>query len=150
MEVIMFRFALVKLTLAATFLPSIPASALADTPRAASCGSAILRDVEVMTDVVPAPIVSVRHGDRRPHDRTSYGYATPGARLRKTYRVTVDFEGMQYVGESSGDAFWNYNPTRLVINDTVAACVAGKHLEIKRPDGKTYRTDIVRVVRSAN
>ena len=31
---------------------------------------------------------------------------------------------LRVVGESSGNAFWNFNPTTLVINDSIHDCVA--------------------------
>jgi hypothetical protein len=52
-----------------------------------------------------------------------------------------------YPGESSGDGFWNFNPTTLVLNDEVYACVTKDKLRLTRPDGMDYTTSIVRAVR---
>jgi hypothetical protein len=52
-----------------------------------------------------------------------------------------------YTGESSGNEFWQFDPSRLVINDPIDACVSDGRLRLRRPDGKEYKTKIVRVVR---
>ena len=41
----------------------------------------------------------------------------PLERQSKKYLVTVRLNDLVYTGESSGNAFWDFNPTRLVIND---------------------------------
>jgi len=54
---------------------------------------------------------------------------------------------MTYTARSSGN-FWNFDPTRLVINDPIGACVDRNQLILRRPDGKDYRARIVRTVRN--
>ncbi len=55
---------------------------------------------------------------------------------------------MRYVAKSSGNLPWNYNPTRMVINDPMGVCVDRKQLIVtRRPDGKTYKATIVRASR---
>ena len=84
---------------------------------------------------------------RKPGDRTVDVYTTPSERETKTYLVTVRINDRLYVGKSSGDWFWEFDPTRLAINDPVDACVSGDTLRLRRPDGKDYKAKIVRVVR---
>ena len=55
-----------------------------------------------------------------------------------------------YTGQSSGNEFWNFDPTRLVINDPIGACVSGRSLRLRRPDGKDYKTKIVRAIRDVS
>ena len=43
----------------------------------------------------------------------------------KSYLVTVRMNDRVYVGRSGGDWFWEFDPTRLVINDPIDACVEG-------------------------
>ena len=78
--------------------------------------------------------------------RGQYNYSrfqtTPGNRDRVS-----SLDDMVYTAESSGDAFWSFNPTTLVINDTIHACVARNRLRLTRPDGKDYSTKIVRAIR---
>lgn len=62
--------------------------------------------------------------------------------------MTVRLNDLVYTGQSSGNEFWNFDPTRLVINDPIAVCVSRNTLRLRRPDGKDYKTKIVRVVRN--
>jgi hypothetical protein len=61
--------------------------------------------------------------------------------------VSVELEDMRYTARSSGD-FWNFDPTRLVINDPIGVCVEKNQIILRRPDGKDYKATIVRAVRS--
>jgi hypothetical protein len=129
-------------------------TALASSPAAAQtagCGTATLTDVDVVVARVPqSTITSIRTrptDGRKRGERSADAYTTPSERETKTYRVTVRFDDRVYVGESSGDWFWDFNPTRLVINDPIEACVSGDTLRLRRPDGKDYKSKIVRVVR---
>ena len=128
--------------------------ALAASPavaQTAGCGTAILTDVEVVVARVPqSTITSVRRrptDGRKPGERIVDAYTTPSERETKTYLVTVRINDRVYVGRSSGDWFWEFDPTRLVINDPIDACVSGDTLRLRRPDGKDYRTKILRMVR---
>jgi len=124
-----------------------PTSALAER---AACGMGRLEDVEVVTELVPQPtMTTARVKPRKPGAHDWVGYTTPGARLSKRYLVTVRLDDTVYTAESSGDAFWNFNPARLVINDEIHACVAKDRLRLTRPDGKDYSTKIVRAIREA-
>jgi hypothetical protein len=114
----------------------------------ATCGIAKLEDVEVVTELVPqATITTARVRPKKPGDHEWFGYTTPSERLSKRYRVTVRLNNVLYTGESSGDGFWNFNPTTLVINDSIHGCVTKDKLRITRPDGKDYTTKIVRTIR---
>src|SRR5262249_46041272 len=123
----------------------VPPSARAQD---ATCGMGRLEDVEVVTQFVPqATITTARGKHRRPDAHDWFVYTTPIERLSKRYLVTVRLNDIVYTGESSGDAFWNFNPTRLVINDAIPACVTEDKLRLTRPDGKDYTTKIVRAIR---
>jgi hypothetical protein len=131
----------------AVFSPS-PAAA-----QSTVCGTAMLLDVEVGTARVPqTTITSVRkrpNNGKKPGERAVDVYTTPAERQTKTYSVTVRLNDVVYTGQSSGDWFWDFDPTRLVINDPIDACVSKGTLRLRRPDGKDYRTKIVHVVRDA-
>ena len=110
--------------------------------------TARLEDVEVVTRFVPQPTITtarVRHRRLGAHDWVAY--TTPAERLSKRYLVTVRLNDVAYTGESSGDGFWNFDPTRLVINDVIHVCVTSDRLRLTRPDGKDYGVKIVRAVR---
>jgi hypothetical protein len=115
------------------------------------CGTAMLRDVEVVTARVPQSTITSVHkkpkNGKKPGEREVDVYTTPAERQTKTYFVTVRLNDLVYTGQSSGDEFWNFDPTRLVINDPIDACVSKGTLRLRRPDGKDYKTKIVRVVR---
>lgn len=137
---------LIALTAAA-----ILSSGQAAAKEPASCGVATLDNVEVLTDLIAlGTITTVRDRTRKPGERDWFAVTTPSARLRKRYHVTVRLANMIYTGESPGDAFWNFDPTRLVINDVISACVDEKHLTLRRPDGKDYQTTIVRALRAVS
>ncbi len=135
----------VLVTLAAGLILSLGTSAAAQPP---TCGTAVLQNVEVVTGRVPqASITSVRGQNDKPSDRNVNAMTTPSERQTKSYLVTVRLNDVVYTGQSSANWFWNYAPTRLVINDPVEICVAKNTLRLRRPDGKDYKTKIVRVVR---
>lgn len=119
---------------------------------ATHCGMATLRDVEVLVQTVSqGTVTSVRERrPRKPGEREAQAYTTPGERQSKKYLVTVLLNDLVYIGESPGDEFWHFNPTRFVINDPIDACVREDRLILKRPDGKEYRSKIVRVMRNSN
>ena len=114
----------------------------------AACGMANLQDVDVATTLVPiATVTTAREKGGKVGVRDWYAYSTPGARLSKRYLITVRLNDTVYTGEASGDGFWTFNPTTLVVNDTVHACVVKDRLHITRPDGKDYSTKVVRAIR---
>jgi hypothetical protein len=124
-----------------------PPSAGAEVPY--TCGMGTLRDVDTVIETFPAEkhtrVVTKtnRRGERETHVDTS-----SGERHEKTYTVTVQLEDMIYAAQSSGN-FWNFDPTRLVINDPIGLCVDKNQIILRRPDGKDYKARIVRAVRNA-
>lgn len=134
-------------------LMSVAASTDAAPAQSAAthCGMATLRDVEVLVQTVSqGTVTSVRERRlRKPGEREVQVYTTPGERQSKKYLVTVLLNDLVYTGESPGDEFWHFNPTRFVINDPIEACVREDRLILKRPDGKDYRSTIVRVMRDS-
>jgi len=124
----------------------IPPPAGAETP--STCGTGTLRDVDVVIETVPAEThthVVTRTNKRG--EKEIYADTSSGERHEKTYTVTVALEDMSYTAQSSGD-FWNFDPTRLVINDPIGVCVDRNHVILRRPDGKNYKAKIVRAVRN--
>jgi hypothetical protein len=137
-------------TLAALLMAAMasPLSAAAQ----ATCGTGMLRDVEVVTERVSQPSVATIHESdkKKSGDRETRVFITPRDRENKTYLVTVRLRDVVYTGESSGNGFWNFDPTRLVINDPIEVCVYGNRLHLRRPDGKDFKTKVVRVIRDVN
>jgi hypothetical protein len=117
--------------------------------QSSSCGMAVLQDVEVSTTLVPqASVTTTRNRRAKPGAvQDWWAYSTPGARLSKRYLVTVRLNDMVYTGEGSGDGFWTYDPSALVVNDAIHACVVKNRLRLTRPDGKDYSIKIVRAIR---
>jgi hypothetical protein len=132
--------------LALTIACALPTPAAAES---SSCGMAVLQDVDVSTTLVPqASITTARNRRAKPGAvQDWWAYSTPGARLSKRYLVTVRLNDMVYTAEASGDGFWTYDPSTLVINDAIHACVDKNQLRLTRPDGKDYSIKIVRAVR---
>jgi hypothetical protein len=137
-----------------TIVASMGLGVFSSSPVAAQslvCGTAMLRDVEVVTSRVPqSTITSVQkkpENGKRPGEREVDVYTTPTERQTKTYLVTVRLNDLVYTGQSSGNWFWDFDPTQLVINDPIGACISKGTLRLRRPDGKDYKTKIVHVVR---
>ena len=124
----------------------LPTAAAAES---SSCGMAVLHDVEVSTTLVPqASVTTARNRPAKPGAvQDWFAYSTPNARVSKRYLVTVRLNDMVYTGEASGDGFWTYDPSALVINDAIHACVVKNRLRLTRPDGKDYSIKIVRAIR---
>jgi hypothetical protein len=118
-----------------------PASAFAAKAQP-SCSTGTLLDVQMNTEQVGTTSVGSTRGARNPMTVWS-----PTTRKHTSYQVTVALDGMIYTGEANGDLF-NYKPTNMVVHDPVQACVDGKKLILTRPDGKQYKTSIVRVARA--
>jgi hypothetical protein len=113
-----------------------------------ACGTGVLRDVEVVIGRVPqSTITSVRTKNNKPGKRDVNVMTTPSERQTTTYLVTVRLNDLTYTAQSSSNGFWSYDPTRLVINDPIHVCVSKGSLRLRRPDGKDYKTKIVRIVR---
>jgi hypothetical protein len=137
-----------------TIAASIGLAVLSAPPLAAEsmmCGTGTLSDVEVVIGRVPqSTITSVQKKPKsgnKPGEQQIDAFTTPAERQTRTYLVTVRLNDLVYTGQSSGNEFWNFDPTRLVINDPIEACVSGRSLRLRRPDGKDYKTKIVRVIR---
>jgi len=113
-----------------------------------TCGTGILRDVEAVIETVPAEKhTRVVTKINKRGEREVYADTSSGERRETTYMVTVELEDMRYTARSSGN-FWNFDPTRLVINDPIGVCVEKNQIILRRPDGKDYKAKIVRAVRS--
>jgi hypothetical protein len=137
-----------------TIVASMGLAVVSSSPTAAQssvCGTAMLMDVEVGTARVPQTTITSVHkkptNGKKPGEREVDVYTTPAERQTKTYFVTVRLNDLVYTGQSSGNEFWNFDPTRLVINDPIDACASKGTLRLRRPDGRDYKTKIVRVVR---
>lgn len=62
------------------------------------------------------------------------------------YRLSVQIGDMIYVGSYWPRWKWSYGPTDFVENGPVDVRMDGKHMYIKRPDGKELKTEIIRRV----
>lgn len=63
------------------------------------------------------------------------------------YRISIELDGMVYVGSYYPRWRWSYSPTDFIVNDPVEVRIDGNHLVIKRPNGKELKTAIVRRIR---
>jgi hypothetical protein len=129
---------------AAVLLGPLPAGAQAPY----TCGTGTLRDVDAITETFQTPQRTriVTKKNKRGHEEV-WAETSSGERTEKTYTVTVELEDVTYTARSSGN-FWNFDPSRLVINDPIGACVDRNQLILRRPDGKDYKAKIVRTVRN--
>lgn len=92
------------------------------TNRTPGADAGVLRDIDVVVRMVPTPQFTYMRREPRKRGRQDlHGYITPGERQDKRYLVTVEIDDMTYTVESSGNAFWDFDPSRLVINDSIGA-----------------------------
>ena len=100
----------------------------------------MLLDVQEDTQYVP----TVQFG--RVHRNGNKDWTTvelPSTRKQTTYTVKVALDGIIYTARSSGD-FWGYNPSKMIVDADLEACVEANRLVISRPDGKQYKPTITR------
>jgi len=74
-------------------------------------------------------------------------YAIEQAKV--TYVLTVRVGDMTYTAEHIKNLIFGYNPTDMVVNDPVSVSIQKNNLVLIRPDGKEYKTTIVRIERNA-
>jgi hypothetical protein len=65
------------------------------------------------------------------------------------YVLTVKVGDMTYRAEHIKNLIFGYNPTDMVVNDPVTVSIQKNKLVLIRPDGKEYKTTIVRIERNA-
>lgn len=64
------------------------------------------------------------------------------------YRISVRLGDMTYVGSYWPRTVWSYAPTEFIVNDPIEIRIDGKHMFIKRPNGKELKTTIVQRIRA--
>ena len=107
---------------------------------ASGCQTGKLLDVQEDTQYIP----TVQFG--RVHRNGSKEWTTvdlPSTPKQTTYTVRVALDGIIYTARSSGD-FWGYNPSKMIVNSDLEACVDANKLVITRHDGKQYKPTITR------
>ncbi|MBZ5642218.1 MAG: hypothetical protein LAO19_05620 [Acidobacteriia bacterium] len=65
-----------------------------------------------------------------------------------TFVLTVRIGDITYTVEHIKNLFFGYNPTDMVVNDPVTVSIQKDKLVLIRPDGKEYKTTIVRIARN--
>lgn len=81
--------------------------------------------------------------------KTIDGYTYTGDQTQEIYVLTVAIADLVYTAENPRNLFFGYNPTDMVVNDPVEVCLEKNKLVLTRPDGKKYKTRIVRTERAA-
>jgi hypothetical protein len=76
------------------------------------------------------------------------GYSYAPDQTTVTYVLTVTVGDITYTAEHTKNLFFGYNPTDMVVNDPVTVSRQKNRLVLKRPDGKEYKTTIVRLERN--
>lgn len=64
------------------------------------------------------------------------------------YRLSVQVGEMIYVGSYWPRTRWSYAPTDFIVNDPIDVRIDGKHMYIKRGDGKELKTEIIQRIRA--
>ena len=128
-------------TLIAAFGAAILLAPASYAKTAPTCQTGKLLDVQEITELVPTAQIAQARQDKNGKDWTTI--TLPPTRKQTTYVVTVALDGIIYTARSSGD-FWGYNPSSMIVNSEVEACVDSNKLVIIRPDGKQYKPTIIR------
>jgi hypothetical protein len=108
---------------------------------APACQTGKLLDVQENTELVPTVQIGQARQSKNGKDWNTI--ALPPTRKQTTYVVEVALDGIIYTARSSGD-FWGYNPSSMIVNGEVEACVESNKLVLTRPDGKQYKPTIIR------
>jgi hypothetical protein len=64
------------------------------------------------------------------------------------YRFSIRIGEIIYVASYWPRTRWSYKPTDFIVNDPIEVRLDGKHMFIKRTDGKEFKTDIVQRIRA--
>jgi hypothetical protein len=64
------------------------------------------------------------------------------------YRLSVQLGDITYVGSYWPRTRWSYSPTDFIVNDPVQIKIDGKHMYIKRLDGKELKTTVIQRIRA--
>jgi hypothetical protein len=108
---------------------------------APACQTGKLLDVQEDIEFVPTTQIGQAQQSKKGKNWTMI--TLPSTRKQTTYIVKVQLGGIIYTARSSGD-FWGYNPSSMVVNSDVEACVDSNKLVLTRPDGKQYKPTIIR------
>jgi hypothetical protein len=114
------------------------------------CGTGKLVGLDTRIQTIPG--MNTAHYEERVKKngkKTIDGYTYSGEQTQEIYVLTVAIGDMIYTAESVKNLFFGYNPTDMVVNDPVDMCVEKNKLVLTRPDGKKYKTRIVRSERDA-
>jgi len=113
--------------------------------QSSACGTGTLVGLDTRVQTIAG--MSTAHYDekvKKNGSRTLDGYTYSGEQTQEIYVLTVAIGDMIYTAENGKNLFFGYNPTDMVVNDPVEACVEKNKLVLTRPDGKKYKTRIVR------
>ena len=64
------------------------------------------------------------------------------------YRISVEIGEVTYVGSYWPRTVWSYSPTEFIVNDPIEVRIDGKHMFVKRPNGKELKTTIIQRIRA--
>ena len=139
----------VATTMIGMFLTVILGAASSAAQQSAACG--IGRLVGLDTRIQTTAGMSMGHYEekmKKNGKKTIDGYTYNGEQTQEIYVLTVAIGDMIYTAENLKNLFFGYNPTDMVVNDPVEVCIEKNKLFLTRPDGKKYKTRIVRSERA--
>ena len=113
--------------------------------QSAACGTGTLVGLDTRTQTITG--MNTGHYEekvKKNGKKTIDGYTYSGEQTQDIYVLTVALGNMIYTAENVKNLFFGYNPTDMVVNDPIDVCVEKNKLVLTRPDGKKYRTRIVR------
>ena len=91
----------------------------------------------------------IRNGHYQTKNGRTDGNSYTIEQTKMTYVLTVRVGDITYTTEHIKNLIFGYNPTDMVVNDPVNVSIQKNNLVLLRPDGKEYKTTIVRIERNA-
>ena len=91
----------------------------------------------------------IRNGHYETKNGKTNGNSYAIEQSKVTYVLTVRVGDMTYTTEHIKNLIFGYNPTDMIVNDPVRVSIQKNNLVLIRPDGKEYKTTIVRMERNA-
>lgn len=127
------------------FLTGVIGAGTSAAQQSGACGTGKLVDLDTRIQTIAG--MNTGHYEekvKRNGKKTIDGYTYGGEQTQEIYVLTVAIGDMMYTAENVKNLFFGYNPTDMVVNDPVEVCVDKNKLVLTRPDGKKYKTRIVR------
>jgi hypothetical protein len=133
-----------SLFLATALLPMAAIGA----PASGVCSTGAFLDVQVSDTMIQIGTTEHAQQSVKKNGKKEYNsYSTTNLQKQTIYTVTVRLDDVVYTAQAESIFGFGFKPTLFIVNDSIKGCVRGNTLALARPDGKEYKTHIVRAAR---